>query len=98
MFSVGRYFIFIEVESKGNTTLCYSGEGNPHLFLKEEVKVEGYRNDYTEYVPISKKKDYQFFPSTMNNFARSDKQNSEMSISRIKNDSASRIKLNNQLR
>lgn len=61
------------------------------------MKVDGYRNDYTEYVPIFKKnnKENNIFPSTVNSFYRADKQNSELSMTKIKNGSSTRLKLNN---
>lgn len=32
--------------------ISFSGEGYPRMELKEEIKVDGYKNDFTEYLPV----------------------------------------------
>lgn len=34
--------------------MSYFGEGKPIMKLKEQVDTEGYRNNFTEYLPVNK--------------------------------------------
>lgn len=52
-FAAGRYFVFVEAEHKG-AQVSYCGEGQPVLKIKEEVRTDGYRNDFTEYLAVER--------------------------------------------
>ena len=47
--------MFSESEFEG-CAVSYFGEGKPEMKLKEKINSEGYKNDFTEYLPVNNKK------------------------------------------